>query len=78
MDSKKAFTNGRSAAARLPVESGIKAGDSIRVTVIEPGKVLIERGAELPEYAHFIPKRSKDGGKVTSELVAKLLDDAGL
>ena len=77
MDSKKAFTNGRSAAARLPAESGIKPGDSIRVTVVAPGKVLIERGAELPEYTHFIGRRSKEGGKVTDELVAKLLDEAG-
>ncbi len=78
MDQKKAFSNGRSAAARLPVDAGIRPGDRITVTVIGPGKVLIERGAELPEYAHFIPRRSKAGGNVTSELVAKLLEDAGL
>ena len=78
MDQKKAFSNGRSAAARLPVDAGIRPGDRITVTVIGPGKVLIERGAELPEYTHFIPRRSKAGGNVTSELVAKLLEDAGL
>ena len=78
MEPKKAFSNGRSAAARLPAHAGIRAGDRITVTVLAPGKVLIERGAELPEYAHFLPKRSKAGGNVTSELVAKLLEDAGL
>ncbi|HEX3059999.1 MAG TPA: hypothetical protein VHP62_11600 [Usitatibacter sp.] len=78
MDQKKAFSNGRSAAARLPVDAGIRPGDRITVTVIGPGKVLIERGAELPEYSHFLPKRSKSGGNVTSEIVAKLLEDAGL
>ena len=78
MDQKKAFSNGRSAAARLPVDAGIRPGDRITVTVLAPGRVLIERGTELPEYAHFIPKRSRDGGKVTSDLVAKLLEDAGL
>ncbi len=77
MDQKKAFSNGRSAAARLPVEAGIKAGDRIKVTVVGPGKVLIERGTELPEYAHFIAKRSKSGGNVSDELVAQLLEDAG-
>ena len=78
MEQKKAFSNGRSSAVRLPVEAGIRAGDRITVTVLAPGKVLIERGAELPEYTRFIPKRSKTGGNVTSELVAKLLEDAGL
>lgn len=29
--------------------------------------------ADLPEYIHFIRKRSKAGGNVTSALVAKLL-----
>jgi virulence-associated protein VagC len=78
MEQKKAFSNGRSAAARLPVDAGIRAGDRITVTVIGPGKVLIERGAERPDYSHFLPKRSKSGGNVTSEMVAKLLEDAGL
>jgi hypothetical protein len=78
MEQKKAFSNGRSAAARLPVEAGIRPGDRINVTVVGPGKVLVERGAELPEYGHFVPKRSKAGGNVTSEMVAKLLEDAGL
>lgn len=78
MASKTAFSNGRSAAARLPVEAGIRAGDPITVTVVGPGKVLIERGPELPEYTHFVRKRSKDGGKVTTALVTKLLEDAGL
>ena len=78
MNPKKAFTNGRSAAARLPIESGIKPGDPIHVTVVAPGKVLVELGAEMPEYGHFIGRRSKEGGKVTGELVAKLLDEAGL
>ncbi|MDQ3027313.1 MAG: hypothetical protein M3R58_12520 [Pseudomonadota bacterium] len=78
MTPKTAFSNGRSAAARLPAEAGIKPGDQIMVTVVAPGKVLIERGPELPEYTHFIRKRSKSGGNVTGELVAKLLDEAGL
>jgi len=78
MEQKKAFSNGRTAAARLPAEAGIKPGDRIKVTVVGPGKVLIERGVELPEYAHFIAKRSRAGGKVTSALVARLLEDAGL
>lgn len=77
MASKKAFSNGRSAAARLPAEAGIKPGDPINVTIVGPGKVLIERGADLPDYSHFFPKRSRHGGKVTSELVAKLLREAG-
>lgn len=78
MTPKTAFSNGRSAAARLPAEAGIKPGDPIRVTVVAPGKVLIERGPELPEYTHFVRKRSKDGGNVSSELVAKLREDSGL
>lgn len=78
MKPKTAFSNGRSAAARLPADAGIKPGDSITITVVAPGKVLIERGAELPEYTHFIPKRSRSGGNVTNELVAKLLEEAGL
>ena len=77
MHAKKAFSNGRSAAARLPVEAGIKAGDDINITVLGPGKVLIERGAELPDFSHSFPKRTKNGGRVTSELVAKLLEEAG-
>ena len=77
MEHKKAFSNGRSAAARLPVDAGIRPGDPITVTVIAPGKVLIERGAELPDYSHFIPKRSKNGGNVTPELVKRLLEEAG-
>ena len=78
MEPKKVFSNGRSPAVRLPVDAGIRPGDRVTVTVLAPGKVLVERGAELPEYAHFIPKRSKAGGNVTAELVAKLLEDAGL
>lgn len=78
MTLKKAFSNGRSAAARLPAEAGIKSGDPIRVTVVAPGKVLVELGPELPDYSHFVPKRSKRGGNVTNELVAKLLEEAGL
>ena len=78
MQAKKAFSNGRSAAARLPVDSGIKAGDAINVTVLGPGKVLIERGDELPDYSFFFPKRSKSGGNVTSELVARILEESGL
>ncbi len=78
MASKTAFSNGRSAAARLPADAGIRPGDPINVTVVAPGKVLIERGAELPEYTHFVRKRSKEGGKVTDDLVAKLLEEAGL
>lgn len=77
MQSKTAFANGRSAAARLPAEAGIKSGDAIRVTVVGPGKVLIERDQDLPDYSHSFPKRSKAGGNVTSELVAKLLEEAG-
>lgn len=78
MAPKTAFSNGRSAAVRLPAEAGIRPGDRITVTVVAPGKVLVELGHGLPEYAHFIPRRSKGGGNVTSELVAKLLEDAGL
>jgi hypothetical protein len=78
MNPKTAFSNGRSAAARLPAEAGIKPGDPIQVTVVAPGKVLIERGPELPEYTHFVRKRSKDGGNVTNALVAKLLEESGL
>jgi len=78
MASKTAFSNGRSAAARLPADAGIRSGDPITVTVLAPGKVLIELGPELPEYTHFVRKRSKEGGKVTNELIAKLLEDAGL
>lgn len=78
MSPKTAFSNGRSAAARLPAEAGIKPGDPIQVTILSPGRVLIERGADLPDYSHFVRKRSKAGGKVTSELVARLLEDAGL
>ena len=78
METKKAFSNGRSAAARLPADAGIRAGDPITITVIGPGKVLIERGPELPDYTHFLRKRSKTGGNVTNELVAKLLEEAGL
>jgi hypothetical protein len=78
MEAKKAFSNGRSAAARLPAKAGIKAGDAINVTVLGPGKVLIERGAELPDYRQSFPKRSKAGGTVTDELVARILEEAGL
>lgn len=78
MEAKKAFSNGRSAAARLPAEAGIRAGDAINVTVLGPGKVLIERGTELPDYRHSFPKRSKAGGTVTDELVARILEEAGL
>jgi len=77
MEEKKAFSNGRSAAARLPADAGIRAGDPITVKVLGPGKVLIERSAELPDYSYFIPKRSKSGGTVTPEMVARLLEDAG-
>jgi len=31
-------------------------------------------GAELPDYSHFLPKRSRTGGNVTNEMVAKLLN----
>ena len=75
---KTAFANGRSTAARLPAEAGISPGDPIRLTIVAPGKVLIELGAELPDYSHFIGKRSKSGGKVTGNMVASLLEDAGL
>ena len=75
---KTAFANGRSTAARLPAAAGISPGDPIRLTIFAPGKVLIELGAELPEYSHFIGKRSKSGGKVTGKMVASLLEDAGL
>jgi hypothetical protein len=78
MNPKTAFSNGGSAAARLPSEAGIKPGDPISITIVGPGKVLIERGAELPDYSHFFRKRTRRGGSVTSELVARLLDDAGL
>ncbi len=74
---KTAFSNGRSAAARLPVEAGIKPGDPINVTIIGPGKVLVERGVELPDYSHFFRRRTRRGGTVTAELVAKLLREAG-
>ena len=77
MPPKTAFSNGRSAAARLPAEAGIKPGDPISVTVVGPGKVLIERGAEIPDYSHFFRKRTRRGGTVTGELVARLLNEAG-
>ena len=35
-------------------------------------------GVELPDYSHFLPKRSKTGGHVTNDMVAKLLKRAGL
>ncbi len=75
--SKTAFSNGRSAAARLPAEAGIKPGDPISITVLGPGKVLVERGPEMPDYTHFIPKRTRGSCKVTPELVAKLLEESG-
>jgi len=78
MATKTAFSNGRSAAARLPAEAGIKPGDPIKITVLAPGKVLVEGDQELPDYSHVIAKRSREGGKVTNELVAKLLEEAGL
>ena len=78
MATKTAFSNGGSTAARLPADADIKPGDPIRVTVLAPGKVLIELGSELPEYTHFVRRRSRAGGNVTSKLVAKLLEDAGL
>jgi hypothetical protein len=31
----------------------------INVTVLGPGKVLIELGAELPDYSFFLPKRQQ-------------------
>ncbi len=77
MEQKKAFSNGRSAAARLPLDAGMRPGHGITLTVLEPGKVLIERGADLPEYSHFLPKRSKSGGNVTPEMVARILEEAG-
>lgn len=77
MGPKKAFSNGRSTAARLPVEAGIKPGDPITVTVLAPGRVLVERGTELPDYRYFFPKRSKTGGTVTDELVARILEESG-
>ncbi len=77
MTQKSAFSNGRSAAARLPAEAGIKPGDPIKVTVLAPGRVLVERGAELPDYSHVFRKRSRKGGSVTSEVVARLLNEAG-
>jgi hypothetical protein len=38
-------------------------------------KTVVKAGPDLPEYTHFLPRRSKAGGHVTSELVAKLLGD---
>jgi hypothetical protein len=73
MASRTAFSNGRSAAVRLPADAGIRSGDPINVKVVAPGKVLIELGADLPEYTHLVRKRSRKGGNVTDELVAKLL-----
>jgi hypothetical protein len=75
---KTAFSNGGSAAARLPAEAEIRPGDEIRVTVLSPGRVLIERGSEVPEYTHFVRRGSKSGGNVTPELVARLLGESGL
>lgn len=76
--SKTAFSNGGSAAARLPADAKIKPGDPIRITVLAPGKVLVELGSELPDYAHFVRRRSKAGGNVSNELVARLLEESGL
>ena len=78
MHTTTAFSNGRSASARLPADAGIKPGDPIKVTVVAPGKVLIERSDELPDYSQFFRKRTKRGGTVTNELVARLLGEAGL
>jgi hypothetical protein len=75
---KTAFSNGGSAAAHLPAEAEIRPGDEIRVTVLSPGRVLIERGSEMPQYTHFVRRRSKAGGNVTGELVARLLGKTGL
>jgi bifunctional DNA-binding transcriptional regulator/antitoxin component of YhaV-PrlF toxin-antitoxin module len=78
MTSKTAFSNGGSAAARLPSEAGIKPGDAIVVTVVAPGKVVVERAAEVPDYSVVIRKRSRKGGNVTAEMVARLLEQSGL
>lgn len=74
----KAFSKGRSAAVNLPVEANIKPGDSISLTVLAPGRVLVERNDEIPDYTHFVPKRTTGKPKVTSELVRKLLRRSGL
>jgi hypothetical protein len=66
------------AAARRPAEAGIKPGDPNQVTILAPGKVLIERGNELPDFSHVIRKRGRNGEAVTDELVGKLLEEAGL
>ena len=34
---------------------------------------LTKGGLDLPDYTHFLPRRSKTGGNVTPELVAKLV-----
>jgi hypothetical protein len=78
MKSKTAFSNGGSAAARLPSEAGIKPGDAIVVTVLAPGKVIVERAAEVPDYSGAIRRRSRKGGNVTPEMVARLLEQSGL
>ena len=39
-------------------------------------KKVVKTGPDLPEYTHFLARRSKSGGHVTSELVARLLGDA--
>ena len=78
MTSKTAFSNGGSTAARLPSEAGIKPGDAIVVTVVAPGKVVVERAAEVPDYSVVIRKRSRKGGNVTAEMVARLLEQSGL
>jgi hypothetical protein len=74
---KTAFANGRSAAARLPAEAGIRPGDPITITIVAPGKVVIERGPERPDFSGILRRDPKDRGKVTSALVRKLLEESG-
>ena len=74
---KTAFSSGGAAAVRLPAQAGIKSGDRIRTTVLARGKVLVERDTELPDYSHVLRKRTRSGGSVTNELVARLLSGTG-
>ena len=74
---KTAFSNGGSAAVHLPAEAKIRPGNPIRITVLGPGRVLVELGSELPEYTHFVRRRSKAGGHVNDRLVARLLKGSG-
>ena len=53
------------------------ASDPSTTTVQLAAKCDRKREVDLPEYKHFVRKRSARGGHVTNELVAKLLGNSG-